>query len=118
MITIEIKRNPTGIEEIIVSGHAKAARHGKDIVCSAVSAIAFGTLNSVHVLLGIIPDVKQADQSGGYLSWRLATDTDEAIGEKQQLLAESMAISMIMIAENYGKYVTVSDTKWQGGATQ
>lgn len=117
MITIEVKRNQTKIEEIVVSGHAEAAEHGKDIVCSAVSGITFGTLNSVHVLLGIVPDVKQADRSGGYLCWRLSTDTDEAVGEKQQLLAEAMTISLIAIAQTYGRYVTVSDTKWQGGAT-
>jgi uncharacterized protein YsxB (DUF464 family) len=117
MITVEVKRNPIGIEEIIVSGHANADEHGKDIVCSAVSAISFGTLNSVHVLLGIMPDVRQADKNGGYLCWRLSPVADKAASEKQQLLAESMAISLIGIAETYGRYVTVYDTKWQGGAT-
>lgn len=118
MIQVQVKRNQTRIEEISVSGHANAAAHGSDIVCSAVSAISFGALNSVHVLLGIMPDVEQADNGGGYLRWRLSAPSDQDVDGKEQLLAESMVVALVGIAEQYGKYVTVQDTKWQGGATQ
>ncbi|MGE5701830.1 MAG: ribosomal-processing cysteine protease Prp [Clostridia bacterium] len=117
MITVEVKRNDAGIEEITISGHANADVKGKDIVCSAVSAISFGTINSVHVLLEIMPDVQQGSKSGGYLRWRLSTDSVAETAEKEQLLAESMVIALIAVAETYGKYVTIQDAKWQGGAT-
>ncbi|WP_327078082.1 ribosomal-processing cysteine protease Prp [Peribacillus frigoritolerans] len=36
-------------------GHANYDVHGKDIVCAGVSAVTFGTFNSIEALLGIVP---------------------------------------------------------------
>jgi uncharacterized protein YsxB (DUF464 family) len=118
MIEVTVRRDQNGIAEIEIAGHANAARHGKDIVCSAVSAISIGILNGIEPLLGVIPDVEQAPKGGGFLRWRLASVTDDALYEKQQLLAESMVIALISVAQQYGQYVSVQDAKWQGGASQ
>jgi len=118
MIEVTVTRNKTGIAEIEITGHANAARHGEDIVCAGVSAVSIGILNGIDHLLGITPDIQQAAKEGGYLRWRLASTTDDALQEKQQLLAESMVIALISIAQQYARYVSVKDPKWQGGASQ
>ncbi|GAA4705196.1 ribosomal-processing cysteine protease Prp [Brevibacillus fulvus] len=117
MIQVTIERDDAGIAEITISGHANAAQYGSDIVCSAVSAISFGILNSIHPLLGLVPQVEQAAKSGGFLRWSVTHPADPSLHEKLQLLAESMAIALIAVAQQYGKYITVKDQKWQGGAS-
>ncbi|MED1852057.1 ribosomal-processing cysteine protease Prp [Brevibacillus borstelensis] len=118
MIEVIVNRAPYGIKEVCISGHANAAAYGSDIVCSAVSAISFGILNAIHPLLGIVPQVSQAPKDGGFLRWSISSLEDAALHEKQQLLAESMVISLLAVAEQYGSYVSVQDDKWQGGASQ
>ncbi|MFY0543439.1 ribosomal-processing cysteine protease Prp [Brevibacillus sp. H7] len=117
MIEVVVERTQNGIKEVTISGHAYAAEPGSDIVCSAVSGISLGTLNSVHLLLGVTPDVQQAERGGGFLRWSVRPLEDAKLHEKQQLLAESMVIALLAVAEQYGEYVTVKDAKWQGGAS-
>ena len=58
MIDITINRSKSGfIVSFTMSGHALFADHGKDLVCAGASAVSFGTINAVHVLTGIIPDI-------------------------------------------------------------
>ncbi len=116
MIVVHVKRSEHGIEEITLSGHAQAAEYGQDIVCSAVSGISFGILNAVHPLVGIVPDVERAERGGGFLRWSVRALEEKALHEKLQLLAETMVISLYAVSQQYGEYVTVRDTKWQGGA--
>ncbi|CAM3492366.1 MULTISPECIES: ribosomal-processing cysteine protease Prp [Brevibacillus] len=116
MVTVNVKRNEqNGIEEITISGHANAGKHGSDIVCAAVSAISLGLINSVDLLLGSNPDVQFADKEGGFINWKVGCHQDPLVSEKQQLLAESMVVSLFMIAETNGRYVSIQDPKWQGG---
>ncbi len=42
MITVEKKDN-----KVIISGHAKFADHGKDIVCASVSSMVYTTVNAI-----------------------------------------------------------------------
>jgi uncharacterized protein YsxB (DUF464 family) len=115
MIEVIVQRTDVGIREVTISGHANAAEYGSDIVCSAVSAISFGILNSIQPLLGIHPDVRHAQQGGGFLRWSVPSLENEQLHEKLQLLAESMVIALLAVAEQYGTYVKVEDKKWQGG---
>ncbi|CAJ1003404.1 MULTISPECIES: ribosomal-processing cysteine protease Prp [Bacillales] len=117
MITVTVQRNAhCEIEEIAISGHANAGRHGEDIVCAAVSAVSLGIVNSIQPLLGFVPDVEHAAEEGGFLRWRVGRLDDARLHEKQQLLAESMVVALFVVAETNGKYVAIHDSKWQGGA--
>jgi uncharacterized protein YsxB (DUF464 family) len=116
MVTIIVKRNGQNeIEEITISGHANAGKHGSDVVCAAVSAISLGLINSVDLLLGTNPDVQFAEKEGGFFHWKLGRLKDSNANEKQQLLAESMVVSLFMVAETNGRFVSIQDQKWQGG---
>jgi len=117
MIEVIVRRTDNDIREVTLSGHAYAAEPGSDIVCAAVSAVSLGTLNAVHLLIGITPEVQQAERGGGFLRWSVSPLQDEKLHEKQQLLAEGMVIALLAIAEQYGEYVQVQDQKWQGGVS-
>ncbi|WP_139490286.1 ribosomal-processing cysteine protease Prp [Brevibacillus dissolubilis] len=113
MIDVKVTRDEAHeIVEITLTGHAGAGKLGEDIVCAAVSAVSFGNLNAVHLLLGTVPDVQTLPQEGGFLRWSLHPLEDASLHEKQQLLAESMIIALVAIAQQYGKYIRVSDNKW------
>lgn len=116
MIQVKVKRAAFGVEEVTISGHANAAEYGEDIVCAAVSALSLGTLNAVHMLLQVTPDVDMAEQGGGFLRWKLHLLDDVTLHEKQQLLAESMIVSLAAVSHKYRTFVTLYDNKWQGGA--
>ncbi len=55
MIKIRVTEKNDHIQKISISGHAGYAEKGKDLVCAAVSGIAFGLCNAVDVM---IPDAK------------------------------------------------------------
>ncbi|MBS3972526.1 MAG: ribosomal-processing cysteine protease Prp [Erysipelotrichia bacterium] len=44
MIEVKVKRHPK--LEFVISGHAYSGEPGHDLVCAAVSAIVFGSLNA------------------------------------------------------------------------
>lgn len=110
MIVVQVERISGKVASITIEGHANAAEYGQDIVCSAVSAISFGLLNAVHPLLGIVPEVEQDMESGGFLRWRLHAPDDPSLDEKEQLLAESMVIALYAVSQQYGAYVSVIDS--------
>lgn len=44
-----------------VSGHANFGKHGQDIICAAVSALATTTVNAIATLTPVQPEVKTRD---------------------------------------------------------
>ena len=58
MIYVTIERlapDSPQISSFVVEGHAEYDVPGKDLVCAAVSAVTFGTNNSIESLTGVIP---------------------------------------------------------------
>jgi uncharacterized protein len=107
MINITIYRNQTGlIQSFTMKGHALFADHGLDIVCAGASAVSFGTINAVHELTGITPDIEQGED--GFLSCRLPANISESIQAKIQLLLEGMVISLQTIEEQYGEHIIIT----------
>lgn len=110
MINITIYRNESGlIQSFTMSGHALFANHGQDIVCAGASAVSFGSINAVHELTGIIPDIEQGED--GFLSCAIPENISEAIQEKIQLLLEGMVISLQTIEEQYGEHIKITFKK-------
>lgn len=107
MTTVTYKRSKNNILSVEISGHAGQAEAGKDIVCSAVSILAF-TLRSAFITS--IGD-KTADrydeqyESGRiYLSIRvkneLAAERAAAIIKGYELLAENCPKNVQIFFEN------------------
>lgn len=107
MIEITIVRNADGrILSFAVEGHARYAKHGKDIVCAGVSTVSVGTVNAIETLTGI---VLPATMRNGWLSSEIPLHPDREKEEKLQLLLESMVVMFGTIAESYGKFVVVKE---------
>ena len=47
MIEINLQSKSGKFVSLKISGHAQSAEHGKDLVCSAVSAVVTGAFNSI-----------------------------------------------------------------------
>ncbi|WP_017472713.1 ribosomal-processing cysteine protease Prp [Amphibacillus jilinensis] len=91
-----------------LSGHAESGPHGHDLVCAAVSAVAFGMTNAIINLAEIEPIIDQSD-NGGYLKVELPESLTKSQLEKASLLLEGMLISLQTIARDYGQYISISE---------
>jgi uncharacterized protein YsxB (DUF464 family) len=115
MIRIVLERDSDGtIQTFTMRGHAQYDNPGRDIVCAGASAIAFGTLNALEALLGIIPET-EADEKQGYLKVMLPDRLSVEQQAQVQLLLEAMLISLRTIEQSYGKYISIQDLNRKGG---
>ena len=99
MITVTIYQLETGsIGGFQFEGHADAGEYGSDIVCSAVSALSIGCVNSIEAFTkaGFEED---AAEDGGYLKVILKPET--AKDHDAQLLLKSLALAVSQMAESY-----------------
>lgn len=115
MIKVKVKRLSSENSFIIayqVTGHALYDESGKDIVCSAVSAITVGTVNSIEALTGVQPHVKIRK---GLLEVDIKTEESVSVTERVQLLLESMVVMLNSIEESYGEYIKVVTSYKEGG---
>ncbi|AIM15753.1 MULTISPECIES: ribosomal-processing cysteine protease Prp [Neobacillus] len=109
MINVTFYRTEShSIHSFVISGHAFFAERGKDIVCAGVSAVSIGTINAVHALTGVTPEIEQGD---GFLRCVLPKDLSENIQEKVQLLLEGMIVSLQTIEEEYGEHMKITFKK-------
>ncbi|GGE75605.1 ribosomal-processing cysteine protease Prp [Priestia taiwanensis] len=109
MIKVIINRaNDDGVVSFKVTGHANFADHGKDIVCSAVTAVTVGTVNAIDQLCKISAH-KHCEAKSGYLFYSLPADVDEETKKKAQLLIEGMIVSLRSIELSYGKFITITE---------
>lgn len=108
MVTITIVRGQDGrIRQFAVSGHAKYADPGKDIVCAGVSAVTVGAVNAIEKLTGLVPDAKVRS---GWLT-AIAPESGESAKDGQvQLLLEGMVAALESIVDEYGKFVRIQET--------
>jgi uncharacterized protein YsxB (DUF464 family) len=107
MVTIHIVRGQDGrIKRFSVSGHARFADHGKDIVCAGISAVTVGTVNAIEKLTGLVPDARM---KSGWLSASAPDGGEAATNDRVQLLLEGMVVSLESIADEYGKYVRIQE---------
>ncbi|MBB6445883.1 ribosomal-processing cysteine protease Prp [Bacillus benzoevorans] len=107
MINITINRKKTGsIQSFTMSGHAYFSDHGQDIVCAGASAVSFGTINAIHGLTGITPEIEQGED--GFLKCVIPENLPESAQEKIQILLEGMVVSLQTIEEQYGEHIQLT----------
>lgn len=110
MIRITINRTKSGtIQSFEISGHAFFANRGTDIVCAGVSSVSVGTINAIHELTGVTPDIEHRED--GFLRCVIPENLPESINEKVQILLEGMAVSLRTIEEEYGKHIKITFKK-------
>ena len=98
MIEVKYLEKEQKIIEIECSGHALYDNKGKDIVCSAVSAIMFGGLNALNEKT-IKTCIKEV-----YVKVDLVDENDA----ESLIILKTMLVQLMTIADNYKKFVSIS----------
>lgn len=117
MIYVTIERlapDSPQISSFVVEGHAEYDVPGKDLVCAAVSAVTFGTYNSIESLTGVIP-IHEIERGLMDVTIPESTRSVPETWNKVQLILESMVVMLQTIAENYGDYITIETIYHKGG---
>jgi len=99
MITATFNYESDNCVSYEISGHAYADEPGRDLVCAAVSAVAFGLTNAIIRLSLTEPEIKTAD---GYIRVsRVESD------KKVQTIVYGLLTSLETIEEDYSKYLKI-----------
>ena len=80
-----------------MKGHSGYAEEGSDIVCSAVSSVAYMTANTVTEIIGTDAEISLDD---GYMKF-IPENTADGV----QLLLKGMALHLNALAEQYDEYL-------------
>ena len=96
---------------IQVDGHAGYAEQGKDIICSAVSALTFNLIRSIESLTK--DKIKYNDDTPGHINIEI-----ENLTEESKLLIDSFFIGISDISVAYPKYVQITGTAPNGRKTE
>ena len=100
MVTATVVKDPGGYVSFTVSGHAGFMKKGKDIVCSAISALTINAANSIMTLTDSKISVSEND---GFLSWTF----DGAVDDAATLLMDSLVIGLRSVEEEYRNYLVL-----------
>ncbi len=100
MIKVSIYKNSMNCtERVVVSGHAGYAKHGEDIVCSAVSVLA------QTILIGLVEVLKQEVEyeiSEGYLEFNLENKNNN---DSINALLDTFELGIENLLQDYGRYL-------------
>ena len=101
MIEVNYLENNSVISKLEISGHANFDKKGKDIVCSAVSAIGVGGINALTNIDKIEVVIKE-----GYI----LVNGSGLNNDYNQIVLKTMLTQLKTIEKSYSKYIKVS--KW------
>lgn len=106
MIRIRIYRSKAGsIDGFEVSGHAKYARYGKDIVCSAVSTLTQTAVIGLVKVAGVAAEYDIDDD--GYIMCRITERPTELAAIKGSAILDTMLEGLNNIRESYKNYIEI-----------
>lgn len=104
MIRVIIFHDALGkIKGFNVKGHAGFSESGKDIVCSAVSAIVFTALGGLDELAGF-RNYKECD---GFIECFVPGVLGESESYITDIILKTMVIGLRQIEAGYGKYIRI-----------
>lgn len=99
------------VEGFAAQGHTGYAKAGKDIVCSAVSALTQGAL------LGVLQVVEAkalygTDERAGELYCLLAPEASRTDREKAWILLDTLALALREIERQYPRHLRIEERNW------
>ncbi|WP_221566232.1 ribosomal-processing cysteine protease Prp [Alkalihalobacillus sp. TS-13] len=107
MLRVNIVRDQRKIVSFSITGHAESGPYGHDLVCAAVTAVSFGTVNAIEELCQVEPEV-ETREDGGYFTFKAPSSVSEQTSEKIQLLLEGMLVALKSIERDYGQYIKIN----------
>ena len=100
-----IKDNRSLIRGFTVKGHAGYAGSGNDIVCAAISALAYTAVGALSKFSAVC----DYDESHGYMKCIVSDNISETLKRKAKIILETIILGFKQIESEYGGYVSVSD---------
>ena len=100
MVTATVVKDSSGYLSFSCKGHAGFLPKGKDIVCSAISAL---TINAANSIMTLTDTPIKVDENDGCLSWKFEKTPDD----KATLLMDSMIMGLRSVSEEYKDYLTL-----------
>ena len=110
MINVSIYKDAENfITGVKMSGHARFAKHGKDIVCAATSALVMNTINSIENFTSDRFTLDH-DEKKGFIEFHVISP----LSNNSNLLLSSLVLGLQGIVEEYTeKYITITQVKSQ-----
>ena len=104
MIQVTISKESFFIKGFKVSGHAGYSENEDDIVCAAVSILAYTALNSLKEVAEISEqDIRfNVDEDEGLLE----VNTNK-INDKSEVIYKNFIVGINLLLEEYSKYITL-----------
>lgn len=99
MIKVEIEKIKTKVKKVTISGHAKSATKGEDLVCAGVSAISFGILNTLNKIDPDNVEIKVNENKIAIITLKNTKEID--------LILETLIIQLKTIEIEYSKYIKI-----------
>lgn len=108
MVKVTIIRHDTRILSVELKGHAGYAKQGKDIVCSAISAIASTALLGLIKVSSHSVKYTRNDESG-YLKFEVPTPQSSEEGAKQDAITETMVLGLRDLETGYQSFINLKE---------
>ncbi len=99
MVNVKVTIDKSKTIQIEIKGHAKYAKHGKDIVCAAVSSISIVTVNAIGKFNTGAIEIKDED---GYLKIKVLS-----FDNITSTLLENMLENLSSLEKDYPKYIKI-----------
>ncbi len=104
MIKVIVRHNKNKhINEINVSGHAKSAEYGKDLVCAGVSSACVGIANALVKNKFFDENMGTIDLKEGKLQIKVNHSNNNV-----QVVLETFVTILETIEESYSKYIKIT----------
>lgn len=106
MIEAVIYKNSMGVAQgFRIKGHAGFAESGKDIVCSAVSAIVYTALGGLDELAGFRSFVE--NEKNGSIECIIPVNLSQKQLETTDTILKTMIIGLKQIEADYDEYIRI-----------
>ncbi|WP_374696804.1 ribosomal-processing cysteine protease Prp [Spiroplasma endosymbiont of Polydrusus formosus] len=103
MIKIIITKNEQKIKKIEITGHAKSAEYGKDLVCAAITGIVTGGLNAI--------DQIKPDSCESVVKERLINIIIKNDSADLQVMLQTIYYQFLTIYQQYQKFISVREVE-------
>lgn len=104
MIRVTVYKSGETFKGFKVKGHSGYSKSGTDIVCSAVSILAYTLINSINLIAGVPAKELniELDEEIGLIS--LVSSNEN---EKTNLLYRNFLVGIELLLEDYSEYITL-----------
>ncbi len=106
MTKICVYRKNEDIVKFTVSGHTGFAENGSDILCAAISALTYSTINGITDVVGISAEVTEDD---AFLECILPDNISEKETYAADVLIASFLLSLKNLQKQYVGLITITE---------